>query len=448
MSRIALDRLVSMRRYKMALRDAIGAGGVLDALPGSWLSDRGLTRSDVGEKLDRMFACADRVECSDVGSDENGPVLDVLRANWCKCHSVCSICSARLQGRRRTIYGDSIRAAVREFPHRYMVTFTIKDGADLGGRLDHLRSAFRAWYLMGQVRRDKLTGAISRSRGESGKVCAALAGVELKKTDRGLWHMHIHALIFTADRLDYQVYDPVRRRALEKSLGRRASAADLRSCVSAWGEVDGVAVPVSKLSAEWIAASGDSCNIDVLPLRGGWIQVQAQALEVLKYSSKLAAVSAGGGEISAGRDLIDLVASTYGRRLFMALRGFRGLVKRDGEMNIAGKSEYTIVWDYSGGEYTAVRGSLQALTRKETLSAAGKMVGAWRRDRRDLLVRRDSMPDVAARLDKMKSWYRTVIQSIYRAGVRSELVESCRRLIIPLPPAADPPAWVQGSLFA
>lgn len=448
MSRITVDRLSGMRRYKDELRRSMGAG-VLDRLPESWLSDRGLTRSDIYEKMEKMFACADRVEASDAGeNDEGRPMVDIIRANWCKTPAVCAICSARLQGRRRVIYENPIKKAVREFPHRYMVTFTVKDGPDLGGRLDHLRAAFRAWYRKGQVRRDMVSGEISRSRGESGKVRAALAGVELKKTDAGLWHCHIHALVFTDERLDYQVYDPVRLRDLKKRLGRRPSASELRSCVNTWASCGGSVVPVSKLSAEWIACSGDSVNIDCRPLRGGFIEVERQAREVLKYSSKLAGVGAE-DRPAVGADLIDLVGHTYGRRLFMALRGFRGLVKRESEYDDPGKGEYSIVWDYDGHKYIGTRPALPQATRKDTLSLVGRLVGQWRRERRSLLNGRGLLPDLelAGRLDSIKAGYRQVIQSIWKTGARIDLVESCRRLVVSLPPAVASPVWVQTSLL-
>lgn len=443
MSRIAVERLESQRTYKESIRAAMGAGGVLDTLPASWLSDRGLTRSDVVEKLDRVFSCADRVEAQDCGVDDSGrPVIDILRANWCKCSAVCPVCSGRLQGRRHSIYKDPIRDAVKRFPHRYMVTFTVKDGAVLGERLDHLRAAFRAWYRKGQRRKG---GA--RSCGECGKVEAALAGVELKKTVAGLWHVHIHALVFASERLDYQVYDPVRLRALRRSRGRDASADELRECVASWGVLDGQQVPVSKLTAEWLAVSGDSCNVDCRPLRGGWHEIQGAALEVLKYSSKLAAVGADGRAVGPGVDMIDLVAGTYGRRLFAALRGFRGLCKRDQEYDLPGVADYSIVWDYSAGNYTAARGSgFLPLPVREAASMAGKLIGQWRRDRRALLdAPAGVVADLPAALDSVKGWYRLAIKSVYRSFARSALVDSCRKIV--LPPLPPPPQWVQCSLF-
>lgn len=445
MSRISLERLEAMRRYKMAQRESfytikvpyLPRFGLVDDISKDWLSDRGLTRTDVREKLEKMFSCADRVDGVACAPNPDGsPVVDILRANWCKCTSVCAICSARLQGRRRMVYGDPIKNAIRQFRYRYLVTFTVKDGSNLGDRLDAVRSAFRSWYRMGQRRRR------GRSGGEAAKVEAAIAGVELKKTAAGLWHVHIHALVFTNERLNYQIYDREKKRAAIRAAGGRLTPEQLRECVSDWVEVGGEKIPVSKLSREWISASrGESCNIDCRPIVGGWVEAERQALEVLKYSSKLAAVNADGDPVSPGPDLVDLVSMTYGRRLFMSLRGFRGLMKRgETEYDQPGRSDYTIVWDYEGKQYAGGRLSMVPLSRRETLSVVGRVVGQWRRERRTMLDAGGA--GLAARLDSLKSWYRDIIKNVWRAGVRDGLIESCIRVVVP--PQPDP---VQLSLF-
>ena len=440
MSRIRLNRLENQRKYKMLQRETMGTEKIVSGLSPDYLSIRGLTKSDIIEKMNKMYSCADRVEALDCGVDENGEtMINVLRANWCKVTSVCAICSARLQGRRHEVYKKPISDFCKKYKYRYMITFTVKDGLDLSERLDHLRVSFRRWYLMGQRR-----VAGGRSGGESGKLAAALAGVELLKTDCGRWHCHIHSLVFTDEKINYRVYDQAKKDEVEKRLCRSASAAELRSCVSTWGVVDGVKVPVSKLTAEWLAVSGDSVNVDCRPLRGGWYDIQKQALEVLKYSSKLASVSSG--SVPAGADLVDLVASTHGRRLFSALRGFRGLVTRKTEYDDPGKPDYTIVWDYAAGEYMPVSpGRDIEIARSETQSLAGRLVGQWRRDRRSMLDHRE-IPGCSGRLDHIKRLYREVIKQVYRGGVRVSFVESMRRVVLLLPEPVDP-IPVQLSLF-
>jgi len=419
MSRILLSRLESQRRYKEALRTNVDGSRVVESLPESWLSDRGLTRSDVRDRLEKMFGCAETVEYRQCDPNPEGEiVIDVLRASWCKLPAVCPVCSSRLQARRRGIYKDPIREAVARHRYRYMVTFTVKDGPDLGERLDHLRASFRSWYRMGQRRKDG-----KRSGGEAAKCAGMLCGVELKKTDAGLWHVHIHALVFSDERLNYQVYDRERLRHLRRVRGRDLTAEELRGCVSAWGVVNGVTVPISKVTSEWLAASGDSVNVDCRPLRGGWLDVQNSALEVLKYSSKLASARADlvPGKM-VGRDLLDLVVSTYGRRLFMALRSFRSLARLN-EFDAPGESDDTLAWDHSASEYRSFRAPLRFGMRVDTLSESGKLVGVWRRERRALLDRRSQVADLPAVLDSLKVHYRDRIAALWRSSRLAAFVD-------------------------
>jgi hypothetical protein len=447
MSSISLSRLENLRRYKDALRVSTDGAGIVSALPSDWLSSRGLTRSDVQDKLGRMFDCAGVIECQDKGSDENGDqVVKVLRANWCKVPAVCPICSTRTQQKRRGIYTEPIRAAVSRYRHAYMITFTVADGPDLAERLDHLRASFRAWYRMGQRRKDG-----TRSNGEAARIAAMLTGVELVKTSAGLWHVHMHALAFSSSRLDYRVYDARRLAAARREAsGRRLSAETMRDCVAAWGMLDGERVPVSKLTSEWIAVSGDSCNVDVRPLVGGWLAVQHSALEVLKYSSKLASVRADGtpGKM-AGADLISLVVDTHGRRLFAALREFRGLMHKS-EYDDPGHADRTLVWDYTQSSYGGARSVVRHGMRAGALAETGKMVGEWRRERRRLLGLLGVVPDLAAVLDGVKADYRQRISGIWRSSRLGGLVDSMGFVgpLLPsgwLPPAVPP---LQVSLFA
>lgn len=277
-----------------------------------------------------------------------------------------------------------------------------------------------------------------RSGGESSKIGGALAGVEITKTKAGLWHCHIHALVFASERLDYRVYDQAARRAAERKGYGRVSDADLESCVSEWVTLGDRRVPVSKLSGEWFRATGDSVNLDCRPLRGGAYEVQRAAVEVLKYSTKLNTRAAGDV-----RELIELVAGTYGRRLFMALRSFRGIASAETEYNEAGAAEYRIVWNYERGEYAGTVPDVRRDLHAATLGLVGVVVGQWRRDRRNLV--NGGGPALAAGLDAMKRVYRQAIRAIWRAASREALIESSRAILRPAEPL---PRWVQTYLFS
>jgi len=433
MSRIALSRLAGLRRFKDERAAALGPGAALDLLSDEWLSDRFLTRSDVQEKIDKVARCCDKLEVRDAGDDSNGRALvEILRANWCKCHAVCSVCSARLQGRRRSIYEPSVKDAARRYARAYMLTFTVADGPVLGERLDHLRASFRRWYRMGQRR-----GA-RRSGGEAAKIGASLAGVEITRTSAGRWHAHIHMLAFTDERLDYRVYDQAARRAAEARNYGRVSDAELRGMVARSVTLGGVSVPVSKLTEEWYASTGDSVNLDVRPLRGDWYAIQRSALEVLKYSTKLSTRAAGDPS-----EVVELIAGTHGRRLFMAMRDFRGLASSRTEYDDPGEPDYTIAWDYSKREYVGVRPDRRLPVKADVLGVVGVLVGQWRRERR-AAVDNGPRAGLAAALDHMKAQYRAAIRSIWRAASRDAIVEACRGVLRPSPSV---PVWIQTSLF-
>lgn len=413
-----------MRGYKAALGEALPILWVRDHVSDKWVSDRGLTRADVVERLRRSLSCGDRVV---VGVGDEG--LEVRRGSWCGLGSICAICSSRIQARRRAVYGNALRAALREYPYQYLLTFTVPDGPELGSCLDDLRRAWRCWYRKGQKRANG-----KRSGGERAKIVGAIGGVELKKSDRGAWHVHLHVLAVCRERLDYRVYDPDRLRAARRAAkGRCLSQDDLDRCVSDWAWVRGKRVPVSKLTREWIEASGGkACNVDARPLRGGQLDRERAAFEVLKYATKLGSV--GSADSGLASDFFSLVCESYGRRLFSTLGIFFGSGARESRPVLLDDACGVLVWDQIDREYRYRQGGFAPLPDRETMRGVGLVLGAWRRERRRLLDKRHELGDkLAGYLDGLRLRYRAWIGAVYREGVGRTLVGSLR----PPPAPAD-----------
>lgn len=434
MSRFTVDRVVGWRKFKQDQFESLGVNAAEKTLDPEWLSDRYLTRSDVSEKLEKVRRCLDTIEAQSVEDSSGRESLQILRGNWCKVGSVCPACSSRVQSRRLAVYSPHIKSACKEYRYRYLVTFTIKDGPVLSERLDHLRASFRAWLRLGQLRKNGL-----RSGGESRKITGALVGFETTKTGGG-YHVHAHALIFCYDRLDYEIYDQKARALVSGRSGGRASDADLAACVNEWIWLDGAPVPVSKLSREWFAVTGDSVNVECDPLGGDWFSVEKSAHEVLKYAVKLGA----SGNYSA-RDYIEIVAGTYGRRMFSALGIFRGLLNGRTEFDESARADYSLVWDDKTGQYWPGRYARRYDMAGDALRVCGVLVGQWRRDRRALCAS-GPVPGLAGRLDSLKRSYREVIKNIWRSANRDAFIESLRK--IPVLPSPALPVWVQTSLFS
>lgn len=179
--------------------------------------------------------------------------------HFCQQDKLCGLCACRRGGRYLRAYVEKTQAVLAEQKLTpYLVTLTVKDGADLGERVQHLLSSHRK--LMDH-RRDALK---NRSRGydsaETAATCAVggVGSCEVKRgKNSGLWHPHWHA-IWLCD--------------------QPPSAA--------------------ALSAEWLMITGDSHVVDVRPFDfvaessdagdgATWEQMAGDFCEVFKYALKL-----------------------------------------------------------------------------------------------------------------------------------------------------------------
>lgn len=270
------------------------------------------TRRDLFEKLDAIAACASLLELRKYESGE----VKIHNANFCHNPVVCPVCSDRVSKRRRSLFSEPIKRAVRRFGVNetcgdwrseypkvytgvYFATATIKDKSNLKERIDTLLNATKKMRKMGQKRE------AGRSPGEWSKVRAGISNVEIKiGSGSGSWHVHNHFLLFTDAPIDIRTNQSPY--FIEKENGEK--------------------LQVSKFNYEWYTAThGEGINFDVQPVefknnvhgrecKTFEESVEAQAQEVLKYSTLLSTNK--GTDILNAAQYIELIQRRGNRRLF------------------------------------------------------------------------------------------------------------------------------------
>ena len=166
----------------------------------------------------------------------------------CKKHLLCPFC-ARLRGAKQVAaYLPKYLQIIKEKPSLVpaLITLTAKNGFDLKERANHLINSFRK---MQSYRRDWLKKG--RGFNELCKLDGAVFSYETTYNEDSGWHFHLHAVGLLNDYID-----------------------------------------VKKLSAEWLAITGDSFIVDVRKIQGDSEQEMAEAFcEVFKYALKFSDLS-------------------------------------------------------------------------------------------------------------------------------------------------------------
>lgn len=155
----------------------------------------------------------------------------------CRQHLICPFCAIRRGARMLQRYLERVEFVMRENPRlrAYMVTLTVKDGADLRERYRHLHCSLKRLH---KRRQDTLSTLMRVVRG-------GVWSYEFKRgSGSGLWHPHVHA-VYLVD-----------------------------------GEID-----QASLSREWRDITDDSFVVDVHALYGELVDAFS---EVFKYAVKFA----------------------------------------------------------------------------------------------------------------------------------------------------------------
>lgn len=164
---------------------------------------------------------------------------------FCSLTMLCPLCAIRRGAKLMKAYLDKLEVIRKDHPgiQAYLVTFTIKNGPDLGERYKHLRKAMK---LMTAARRQHLMNPVRNRHVEFAK---AVGGVHSAETKRGQnsqeWHPHAHMIWLCHEAPDAE-----------------------------------------KLAQEWHDWTGDSFVVDVREFRdqddliGGFLEVFKYALKV------------------------------------------------------------------------------------------------------------------------------------------------------------------------
>jgi len=347
-----------------------------------------ISRWELDRKLNRLRECSTFIEWRNYDQS-----WEIHNANFCRQPDVCPICSKRLQRNRVRRFKEPIIEAAKHFKYTYLLTMTVKNCPELRTALNDLCDGLKRFRRMGQARSES-----TRSAGEWGKVKAAFLSIEIKRGGgSGWWHPHAHALVFSNEKINYAVD----REILFKNKDKIVSA--------------------SKLSSDWNKATlGDSINIDCRPLfgkimvKGGqkkWCDVWSQALEILKYNTKLLD---GEGRANAV-DLATILCVGYNRRKFNTYGEFRNPESRfycgPLEPYVSEPPEgfngtpriFTQRWNPKKKEYFGMHEhavpQIPVYKKNEWRSIAGKIMGKFRKRKYRILgirrwfQKRDRMKD-------------------------------------------------------
>lgn len=455
-----IRRINKLKKMSLRLAEQVRETDPLQSFGRSSVTDTGMTYDDLREKLEKISSCASVIELKEswTGTPDNlEQVFEISAANYCKQHVLCPVCADRMQARRKARFDNSIREQsqlVEQTAARidggtfvendsdnrfaYIVTYTVTDGKNLSDRLEHLKESKKAFRRMGQKR------SFGRSAGESGKIKAAISTIEIKRgTGSGEWHAHSHDLVFTDRRFDFEVYDREARRRLREQYGREIPKDKLTEIALHPVEFRGEIVPSSKLSREWLSATGgDSIGIRIDEMRhvpktktvfqGGVLKTERiseskrkklmamsfadsilyQSKEVLKYPYKP-------GELEPW-DSVQVLSATYNKRMTATYGQFRGVAGDDYVDPAHPEQEtYVLVWSPDSGRYGDPQpGKLRDIVgddaEHEARSLSGKATGEYRRHRKYLMESRTTYGiDLAASLDASKAAYRSRVRSIW-----------------------------------
>jgi hypothetical protein len=187
------------------------------------------------------------------------------------------VCAIRRAAKLCAAYESKIAEVMGEKENQKlyasMITYTVKNGADLEDTLNHL---IHSWRSVWARSRKELT------RGMRSPLCCVKGGVcsvEIKRgKNSGLWHPHLHVLV------------------LSEGLPN-----------------------ASKLSKDWHKETGDSYQVTVSPCKEG---VMKGLIEVLKYITKFSE--------TAARDVLEIYEKTQRKRFVMPFGILRGVKVPEG----------------------------------------------------------------------------------------------------------------------
>lgn len=406
-----LARPAKLKAWGQSLTRSLTAWGA-DLFPDGWdFGNERITRVEYGRMVGKIAACASALELRakvDYSTGEVGP-YKVHNGNYCHSIANCPQCAARAQDVRIARFSEPIKALSLQFQFVYLLTLTLPPAETWREGLEQIRDAMKRFRRMGQKRTGR---GRSFSRGEWGKVKAAIAKVELKRgIGSGMAHVHIHALIFCETPIDFKVYKE--KKGADKS--KWALLHPLKKWNGETGKME--TVGASKLSLEWHQASGGkglSIDCKRLQLRKEDLRkgrtyaeaVAAQAVEVLKYATKFDSSPTNEAKPLFVADFAQIKSATYGRRLFSTYGLLRGFGGSDFELpdEIGPKLYRGAFWDKEKGGYIT-REFNESIFKRETDSDRLKVLNGYlgRSRRRRSAIMRARIKALAGQLPEVIS---------------------------------------------
>jgi hypothetical protein len=319
---IKLKKKLENRQRQKSWKDKVFSSpdlpSFVEDLPEDYVSRAALTKRDIIEKHTKILKCGENAKFV---LYDNGDI-ETFPGCCCGQHLVCNICAGIMENRRQSRlkplieghvndFGEYQKGAIEKHKFVYHMVFTIKDGADLLERFEMLRRSMILFRKMGQKQYKK-----NRRLGEWRKIKAAVCSVEVKRgKNSGEWHVHGHMLAFCDEMINYQVYEPKKKRELKIKYPDGIPQKELDKIVINKVLFNNKIVAGSKLSLEWRRATGgEAMNIKMIPLFGR-DNVLKSVYEVIKYAAVLG--------YECENDAMEILANLSGRRMYATYKGFR-----------------------------------------------------------------------------------------------------------------------------
>jgi hypothetical protein len=222
-------------------------------------------------------------------------------AQFCRRHLLCQLCAIRRGAKLVQSYLDRFQVITAADPllRPFLVTLTVKDGADLAERFAHLYKGQRELWMR-----------VHRKRGPAAfrAIDGAVWSYEAKRGQgSGLWHPHLHMIALSKTVIDHE-----------------------------------------QLRSEWHDITGDSFIVDVRPIDQE--DPVTGFLEVFKYALKFSDMEPA--------DTVHAWQTLGGRRLIGSAGAFRGVEVPD-ELTDAPLDDQPfteLLFRFLAGGYTLKRG--------------------------------------------------------------------------------------------
>ena len=130
--------------------------------------------------------------------------IRLSKMHTCKQHLLCPFCAALRASKAMQKYIERIQQVMKENRRLkpVMITFTVKNGADLSERLDHLMGSLRTLFERSRDFKKK-----GRGWNEFCKVKGALYSYENTYNEKTVeWHPHVHMFALIEDWIDQQEF--------------------------------------------------------------------------------------------------------------------------------------------------------------------------------------------------------------------------------------------------